>query len=199
MSSPPCPEGLRERKKAKTRRTIQDHALRLFAEQGYEATTVEQIADAAEISPSTFFRYFPVKEDVAVPDDYGPLLLEALAAQPAGLGPVPALRAAVRAVFGRLSPEEELHILARVRLQLSHAALHSRTVDRTITMIGLLAAGVARRRGLGAVDPLSRTAAGAVVGALLPAVSAWAEGSGAGRLADALDEALALLESGLCP
>ncbi len=51
--------GLRERKKQKTRESIQRTALRLFGKQGYEATTVEQIAAAAEISPSTFFNYFP--------------------------------------------------------------------------------------------------------------------------------------------
>lgn len=53
------PVGLRERKKAKTKAAIQQHALRLFRQQGYQATTVEQIAEAAEVSPSTFFRYFP--------------------------------------------------------------------------------------------------------------------------------------------
>jgi AcrR family transcriptional regulator len=88
MSSP----GLRERKKAKTRRTIQEHALRLFAEQGYEATTVDQIAEAAEISPSTFFRYFATKEDVVIEDDYDPLLIRAFIAQPASLSPVAAFR-----------------------------------------------------------------------------------------------------------
>ena len=54
--------GLRERKKAKTEATIRRHAIRLFRRYGYTATTVEQIADAAEIAHSTFFRYFPTKE-----------------------------------------------------------------------------------------------------------------------------------------
>jgi AcrR family transcriptional regulator len=53
--------GLRERKKAKTRATIRTEAFRLFRQQGFQATTVEQVAAAAEVSPATFFRYFPTK------------------------------------------------------------------------------------------------------------------------------------------
>jgi AcrR family transcriptional regulator len=71
--------GLRERKKAKTRAAIQRHAWRLFQEQGYAATTVDQIAEAAEVSQSTFFRYFPTKEDVVLTDDYDPVMIEATA------------------------------------------------------------------------------------------------------------------------
>jgi AcrR family transcriptional regulator len=204
MSSPPRPEGLRERKKARTRRTIQEQALRLFAEQGYEATTVEQIAEAAEISPSTFFRYFPTKEDVVVQDDYDPVMLAALAAQPAGLAPVPALRAAMREAFAQIPPEEEEQIRARTRLQLSHLALRARAVDNMITTIDVFSRALSERMGPGpadrtAADLLARTAAGAVVGAMLPALFSWAESDETRPLADVVDETLALLETGLRP
>src|SRR3954466_12983701 len=61
--------GLRERKKLKTRRAISAVAARLFIEQGVEATTVEQICEQAEVSPSTFFRYFAGKEAAAFADE----------------------------------------------------------------------------------------------------------------------------------
>src|SRR6202050_991002 len=92
----PRPDGLRERKKARTRASLREHALRLFRDQGYTATTVEQIAAAAEVSPSTFFRYFPTKEDLVLQDDMDTRMAEAFARQPPELAPVAALRAAMR-------------------------------------------------------------------------------------------------------
>jgi AcrR family transcriptional regulator len=68
----------RERKKAQTRERLQEQALRLFVERGYEATTVEQIAAAAGVSHMTFFRYFPTKEDAVLSDSYDPMLVAAI-------------------------------------------------------------------------------------------------------------------------
>ena len=96
--SPPQ-AGLRERKKARTRASLREHALRLFREKGYQNTTVEQIAAAAEVSPSTFFRYFPTKEDLVLQDDMDVRMIEALEQQPPDLGPVAAVRAASRQMF----------------------------------------------------------------------------------------------------
>ena len=94
----PGSSGLRERKKAKTRASLREHALRLFRDQGYTATTVEQIAAAAEVSPSTFFRYFPTKEDLVLQDDMDTRLIEALEQQPPDLGAVAAICSTVVAV-----------------------------------------------------------------------------------------------------
>src|SRR6201986_1226105 len=98
--------GLRERKKARTRASLREHALRLFREQGYQATTVEQIAAAAEVSPSTFFRYFPTKEDLVPKADLDGRIAEACARQPAELRPVAALRGAMREAWASFTPEE---------------------------------------------------------------------------------------------
>ena len=78
---------LRERKKAETRARIQEEAMRLFLAQGYDATTVDQIAEAAGVSHMTFFRNFPAKEDVVATDDYDPMMAELIRARPAGEPP----------------------------------------------------------------------------------------------------------------
>ena len=98
--------GLRERKKARTRAGIRQQTLRLFRQQGYDATTVAQIAAAAEVSESTFFRYFPTKEGVVLCDDMELLAAGALEAQPPGLGPIAALRGALRTAFAALSADQ---------------------------------------------------------------------------------------------
>src|SRR5882757_6007647 len=100
------PLGLRERKKIRTKETIQREAYRLFEENGYANTTVEQIAEAAEVSPSTFFRYFPSKEMVLMANDLDNVTVKALEQQPAGIPSLQAFRRALEITMAKLSEDE---------------------------------------------------------------------------------------------
>lgn len=188
--------GLRERKKARTRAAIQRHALRLFREQGYEATTASQIAEAAEVSESTFFRYFPTKEDVVLWDDYDPRIIEVFRAQPAGLTAIQALRATFREVLAQVSPAEWAEQRERIALMLSVPPLRAALVDQVGGPMRLLAQVIAERAGRSPDDLAVRTLAGALLGAGLSAMVAAAEDPGA-DVVSLIDEAMALLEAGL--
>jgi AcrR family transcriptional regulator len=192
MSSP----GLRERKKQKTRWAIQEHALRLFAEQGYDATTVEQIAAAAEVSPSTFFRYFPTKEDVVLADEYDPMLIAAFEKVPPDVPPAAALRQAMRSAFDEIDAAERARVLERTKLSLSVPAVRARTLENLAATINMLAEPVARRLGREPDDFGVRTLVGSLLGALIVAVFEWVDSDGARDLGDLADEALAHLEAG---
>ena len=188
--------GLRERKKAKTRAEIQRQALRLFRDLGYEATTVAQIAEAAEVSESTFFRYFPTKEDVVLWDEFDPLILEALRAQPAELSPIRALRNAIRDVLARTSASEQAGLRERVALLLSVPPLRAALLDQVRGPMRLLAEAVAERADRRSDDPAVRAAAGALLGVGLSAMFAAAENPDA-DIVSLIDEGLAQLEAGL--
>jgi AcrR family transcriptional regulator len=187
--------GLRERKKAKTRAALQEHALRLFREQGYEATTVDEIADAAEVSPSTFFRYFPTKEDVVLYDALDPVLLEAFEAQPADLSPVGALRATMREVFGGASAEVLAQQDERAALIFTVSEPRMRMLDEFARSMLLFADVVAKRVGRRPDDLAVRALVGAVVGV---GIATWvnARGSQASDYLRRMDEGLAELEAG---
>ena len=191
-----APVGLRERKKAKTRAAIRQHALRLFQTQGYEATTVEQIAEAAEISPSTFFRYFLTKEAVVLTDEYDPLIVAAFKAQPAELGPITALRRAFHQVFAALSAEQLAQERERQALILSVAELRAGALDGLAQTVQLLAEVVAERVGRRPNELAVRSFAGAVIGVGLAAMLTAAEDPTADIFA-LLDAAMAHLEAGL--
>ena len=120
------PTGLRERKKAKTRAAIRQHALRLFREQGYTATTVEQIAEEAEVSPATFYRYFPTKEDVVLQDDFDVLAMDVFEAQPPGLSIIAAMRAALAQTLASLAPEERERFRETTELTLTIPEVRAR-------------------------------------------------------------------------
>ena len=196
VTGPPRQGGLRERKKAKTRAAIREQALRLFREQGYQGTTVEQIAAAAEISPATFFRYFPTKEDVVLQDDVDVLTMAAFDAQPPGLSPVAAVRAAAAATFAALSAEEMARFRETTELTLSVPEIRARAVDEFTRSIDVLAVALARRTGAAPDDFAVRNLAGAIVGVIMAAVLPAKAEPGADMF-QAIDAALAHLEAGL--
>jgi len=196
LPEPPRRAGLRERKKARTRAAIQAHALALFRERGYDATTVEQIAAAAEVSESTFFRYFPSKADVVLWDEFDPLIIDAFRAQPPELEPLEALRAAFRQAFAQLTPAQLADQSARMTLVMGVAELRAAMLDQLMQALELVAALLAERRGRAADDFGVRVVAGAVIGAMLPITLTMAADPSA-DLPALLDLAVAELQRGL--
>ncbi len=190
------PPGLRERKKLKTRQSIQDHALRLFREQGYDQTTIEQIAEAAEVSPSTFFRYFPTKDDVVLYDALDPLLIESFRRQPADLTVTQALRRSMHEVFGALTEEQTREQTERGRLVLSVPDLQAAWVSELLRTAHMLTDLVAERLGRDPGDFGIRVYTGAVMGGLLAAVVPAADSPGTDFVAE-VDAALDIIENGL--
>ena len=188
--------GLRERKKARTRAAIRQHALRLFREQGYGQTTVEQIAEAAEVSPSTFFRYFPAKEDVVLQDDFDPIAIAKFEAQPPGMGPIAALRAAMRETFAEAPAEQVEQWRELSMLTMTVPELRSRALEEYLRSGGMTAELIAKRLGRDPHDFAIRILAGAVIGIGLSVMVMWMEDPAA-DIIELMDAGLAHLEAGL--
>ncbi|GAA2421640.1 TetR family transcriptional regulator [Actinomadura vinacea] len=189
---------LRERKKLRTRRAIQDHALRLFTERGYGATTVDQICAAAEISPSTFFRYFPTKEDVVLDDEYDPILAEVFRAQPPDVSVMDALRAAFRAVFPFVYENEREPMIDRVRLMMAEPALRARMFESMRSgTLAVMVDLVSERTGLDRADMRVQAFCWAVLGVLHSAMYTWLDSDADVDLPELVDQNLKFLGDGL--
>lgn len=186
--------GLRERKKARTRATIQQQALRLFRDQGYEATTVEQIAEASEVSASTVFRYFATKEELVISDEHDAFFIRSWRSQPPDLPLVQALRRAVHSTLEGLSATElsaqhDRNVLMVTVPELWAAGLGN--VTRTLHDIAEL---VAERTGGGPDDVRVRTLSGAILGIMLDVMMRWAQNPEQDMAAE-LDQELAFLDN----
>ncbi|MGA5350533.1 TetR/AcrR family transcriptional regulator [Streptomyces griseoincarnatus] len=194
--APPRP-GLRERKKTKTREAIRGATYALVAERGYDSTTIEQIAERAEVSPSTVFRYFPTKEDIVITDEYDEPLLAELAARPADEPWTDSVRYVIRkAVHLAVTEQPEITTL-RARLMLEVPAVRAR-MRETLTGIGrTLADAIAGRTGLDPDGLEVRVHAMALVGGLLEATMYWAEHGHREDYAGLVDRAIDVIEHGL--
>lgn len=184
------PASLRQRKRARTRAALIAAALELFERQGYEATTIDEIAAAADVSPRTFFRYFASKEEVALGDDTGPGILALLAARPAA---EPMLESARRVVADSLvlvSEEDRKALLARLRIVYRTPSLRARRWEYQLEMGRISGAILAERRGLSPDDLDSRVTAAAVFTAIEVAMDHWQQREGREDLGTVIDAAI---------
>ena len=178
----------RQRKKAATRERIRGSALRLFREQGYDATTVEQIAAAAGVSHMTFFRYFPAKEDVALSDSYDPMIAALLEQTPA-TWPLPRrIRAALLHGLQQVYDSDRDALLAQNTLIVSTPVLRERlwagqmaTQEVILQALGLRA------------DFQARVITAACLAAASTAVLTWVENNGTPELPDLINQAFETL------
>ena len=154
--------GLRERKKRKTRDTIVSVAAELFAQQGYEKTTIAEIADAAEVSPRTIFAYFPSKEDILFCDfpEMEERLAQALRERPEGATALDALR---EFIVGSLVPDRAG--LVRKSIVASDEALQRSVRARLAVLEELMVGAIAEDLHAGPDDIRPRIVAAALTAA----------------------------------
>ncbi|MEU8683579.1 TetR/AcrR family transcriptional regulator [Streptomyces sp. NPDC048611] len=176
--------GLRERKKRRTRDALIRAALELFTEQGYEATTIDEIAEAVNVSQRTYFRYFANKEDVAfaVQEMVEARFVEELLARPAAEAPLTALRTAVTTAWDDIAGTIESVIpvelyIRSFRMIESTPALIAAHLRRSSGLEEEIARLIARREGLDVdTDPRPRVLVAAFGGVMRVAGQVWGEG-----------------------
>ncbi|WP_049559556.1 TetR/AcrR family transcriptional regulator [Nonomuraea sp. SBT364] len=192
---PDQPSTLRARRRAQTQRTIQAHAIRLFGERGYDATTMNDVAEAAGVSPMTVYRHFPTKEDLVLVDRIGELIAERVVASSTGL-PLSrrigaALVDAAAALTGDDLTADRQFLLVRLRLMISTPALRARHLDNQYALQQAIVSAL----GDEAADPdtafRAQAAASACLAALHTALVRWAADEGRTDLPRLIGQALA--------
>lgn len=185
--------GLRDRKKHRTRVAIEDAALDLFERQGYDATTVEQVAERAEVSTTTFFRYFPTKAEVVLSDQGQklPALHQAILDRPAGESDLDAVRHAVlEAWVAEIDPARTAR---RAQAVAAAPVLQGLSYQNGIRWLEVFTDALARRRGRRRPDDRSVLAARVVLSVLGSAVEGWMADGCVGDLAAAVDRRFDLM------
>ncbi|MFD0319232.1 TetR/AcrR family transcriptional regulator [Streptomyces flavalbus] len=184
--------GLRERKKLRTRHAIREAARRLIDERGYDSTTIEQIAAAAEVSPSTVFRYFPSKEHIVLTDDYANYMMAFLRERPPGEPPLAALRAVVTEMVRRLAEDFSEEYRWRRKLVRQIPAMRALVGESQDSWARSVSELLAERAGLPADNLEIHVLVGAVTGALHQVL--WGDHSEDTGLVEMLERAMTVME-----
>ncbi|MEV6671712.1 TetR family transcriptional regulator [Streptomyces sp. NPDC051162] len=189
--------GLRERKKLQTRQAIRRAAYLLFERQGYDATPIDQIAEAADVSPSTVFRYFPTKEDIVLSDEHDPLMEAAIRARPADESPVEAIRQGVLEAMRHIMDHDIVELRQRTRLVREVPSLRGRQAEGMGQTARMLCSVLAERSGRDADDMELRVVTSAILAAMHEALMYWAEKGQQDDLIALITRTLDVLDRGL--
>jgi AcrR family transcriptional regulator len=185
--------GLQARKKLAAMRRIQEAALDLFEERGFDAVAIEEVAAAAEVSPRTVYRYFGSKEMLVIWDEADEPPVSPLAPQFADSDPIGALREILRAAFAAMSEDELRLARRRVALVYRHPPIEAALILHAYEKSRRIAAAAAPAHG----DELEmQIFVHAFVGGVLGAMRHWCLSGFAGPLYEFVDRALTLLEHG---
>ena len=184
----------RQRKKAATRDRIRASALRLFGEQGYDATTVEQIAAEAGVSHMTFFRYFPAKEDVALSDGYDTLLAALLSQTPADWPLIRRIRTVLVQGLAQVYDSDRDTLLAQNKLIITTPALRERLWASQVATQELIQEALGTGQGDEKAALQARVTVAACLAAVTTAILSWVEQDGASDLPDLAGQAFDTLE-----
>jgi AcrR family transcriptional regulator len=179
----------RQRKKTATRDRLRASALRLFREQGYDATTVEQIAAAAGVSHMTFFRYFPAKEDVALSDSYDPLIAAMLQQTPPTWPLIQRIRAVLVQGLRQVYDTDRDTLLAQNKLIVSTPALSERLWASQIATQQLILQALSASQDDPHPSFQDRVTVAACLAAATTAVLTWTENDGTPELPDLMEQA----------
>jgi AcrR family transcriptional regulator len=179
----------RQRKKNATRERLRASALRLFGEQGYDATTVEQIAAAAGVSHMTFFRYFPAKEDVALSNSYHPLIATFIAQTPVTWPLTRRIRTVLVDGLRQIYGTERDALLAQNRLIVSTPALRERLWAQQVATQQLILEALSASQDDPHPSFPDRVTVAACLAAATTAVLAWVENDGTPELPDLIEQA----------
>ena len=191
--------GLRERKKLATRLALHEAALRLVAEQGLDAVSVDDIADRADVSPRTFFNYFPSKVDavLGLDPDAPHRQADEILGRPAEESPVQALRAVARAQAVEMAEDMELWPL-RLKVIDAHPALLANLAAAFGEAEKILAGAISERTGTRVgIDAHPTLLAGVAGVAMRTSLHRWLASDFNASLPDLVDEAWDLLAAGL--
>lgn len=189
---------LRERKKRRTQRDLEAAALHLFAEHGFDHVTTDDIAAAAEVSKTTFYRYFASKEDVLLGniDDHLAKVRAALNARPAEEPVLEAVRNAILSLADEYEQDHE-STLERGHLMRATPSLRARNLEQQSAFERVLAEFVAERRGANAdTDLASRLAGAHAIASMRVAIDYWLDTRGTDELVGLVDFALRMLADG---